>query len=57
MSLNNINSLSHTKWNFKYHIVFAPSREFWCKGYYADTTGRNTSRIAEQKSSTSRKGA
>ncbi len=19
-----VNSLSHTKWNFKYHIVFAP---------------------------------
>ena len=24
MSLNDINSLSHTKWNCKYHIVFAP---------------------------------
>ncbi len=23
------------------------NREFWCKGYYADTVGRNTSRIAE----------
>ena len=23
------------------------SREFWCKGYYVDTTGKNTSRIAE----------
>lgn len=22
MSLNNVNSLLHTKWNFKYHIVF-----------------------------------
>lgn len=22
--LKNINSLSHTKWNCKYHIVFAP---------------------------------
>ena len=116
MSLNDINSLSHTKWNCKYHIVFAPkyrrkvfyeekrvavgkilrqlcewkgvkiveaevcpdhvhvssfmgylkgksstmlyeqfgelkykyrSREFWCKGYYVDTVGKNTSRIAE----------
>jgi len=126
MSLNDINSLSHSKWNCKYHIVFAPkyrrkafygekrlaigkilrqlcewkcvniieaevcrdhvhmlveippkisvssfmgylkgksstmlyeqfgelkykyrSREFWCKGYYVDTTGKNTSRIAE----------
>ena len=24
MSLNDINSLSHTRWNCKYHIVFAP---------------------------------
>ncbi len=24
MSLNDINSLSHTKWNCKYHIVFVP---------------------------------
>ena len=24
MSLNEINSLSHTKWNCKCHIVFAP---------------------------------
>ena len=126
MSLNDINSLSHTKWNCKYHIVFAPkyrrkvfygekrieigkilrklcewkgvniinaevcidhvhmlveippkmsvskfmgylkgksstmiyeqfgelkykyrNREFWCKGYYVDTVGKNESRIAE----------
>ena len=126
MSLNDTNSLSHTKWNCKYHIVFAPkyrrkvffqekriaigkilrqlcewkeiniieaevcpdhvhmlveippkvsvssfmgylkgksstmlyeqfgelkykyrNREFWCRGYYVDTAGKNTSRIAE----------
>ena len=127
MSLNDINSLAHTKWNCKYHVVFAPkyrrkvfykekrlaigkilrslcewkgvkiieaevcpdhvhmlleippkysissfmgylkgksstmlyeqfgelkykyrNREFWwCKGYYVDTTGKNSSRIAE----------
>ena len=126
MSLNDIHSLSHTRWNCKYHIEFAPkyrrkvfyegkraaegkilrqlcewkginileaevcpdhvhmlveippkiavssfmgylkgksstmlyeqfgelkykyrSREFWCKGYYVDTVGKNTSRIAE----------
>ena len=121
MSMNDINSLSHTKWNCKYHIVFAPKyrrkvfykekrlevgkilrklcewkgvkiieaevcpdhvhmlveippkysvssfmgylkgkyeqypelkykyrgREFWCKGYYVDTAGKNTNRIAE----------
>ena len=124
--MNDINSLSHTKWNCKYHIVFAPkyrrkvfykekkveigkilrqlcewkgvniieaeicpdhihmlveippkyavssfmgylkgksstmlyeqfgelkykyrNREFWCKGYYVDTVGKNESRIAE----------
>ena len=126
VSINDINSLSHTKWNCKYHIVFAPkyrrqvfygekrvaigkilrqlcewkgvniveaemcpdhvhmlveippkiavssfmgylkgksstmlyeqfgelkykyrNREFWCRGYYVDTVGKNTSRIAE----------
>ena len=124
MSLNDINSLSHTKWNCKYHIVFAPkyrrkvfygekraeigkilrelcnwkkvniinaevcpdhvhmlveippkysvssfmgflkgkssimiyekwgnmkykyrNREFWCRGYYVDTVGKNTKAI------------
>ena len=126
MGLNDINSLAHTRWNCKYHIVFAPkyrrrifygekriaigkilrqlcewkgihiveaelciehvhmlleippkysvstvmgylkgksstmiyeqfgelkykykNREFWCKGYYVDTVGKNESRIAE----------
>ena len=126
MGLNDINSLSHTKWNFKYHIVFEPkyrrkvfyqekrlaigkilrqlcewkgvniieaevcpdhvhmlveippkisvssfmgylkgksatmiyeqfgdlkykyrNREFWCKGYYVDTVGKNEARITE----------
>lgn len=126
MSLNDVNSLSHIKWNCKYHIVFAPkyrrkvfykekrveigkilrqlcewkgvriikaeicpdhvhmlvetppkmsvssfmgylkgksstmlyerfgelkykyrSREFWCRGYYVDTAGKNDARIAE----------
>ena len=124
--MNDVNSLSHTKWNCKYHIVFAPkfrrkvfygekkreigkilrtlcewkgvkiveaelcpdhihmlveippkiavssfvgylkgksttmifeqfpelkykyrNREFWCKGYYVDTVGKNQRRIAE----------
>ena len=124
MSMNDVNSLSHTKWNCKYHIVFAPkyrrkvffqqkriavgkilrqlcewkgvniieaeicpdhihmlveippkisvssfmgylkgksstmlyeqfgelkykyrNREFWCKGYYVDTVGKNTKAI------------
>ena len=115
MGMNDINSLAHTKWNCKYHIVFAPkyrrkvfykekreavgkilrqlcewkgvkiieaeacpdhihifveippkysisgfmgyligelkykyrNREFWCRGYYVDTVGKNESRIAE----------
>ena len=126
MGMNDINSLLHSKWNCKYHIVFAPeycrkvfykapkaaigkilqepcewkgvmiieaeacpnhihlfvvippkysislfmgylkvkgaakmyeqfgelkykyrSREFWCKGYYVDTVGKNERRIAE----------
>ena len=124
--MQDINSLSHTKWNCKYHIVFAPkyrrkvffknkrieigqilrklcefkginiveaevcpdhihmlveippkmsvsgfvgylkgksslmiyekwgnmkfkyrNREFWCRGYYVDTVGKNTKKIAE----------
>lgn len=126
MGLNDVHSLSHSKWNCKYHIVFAPkyrrkvfygekrnaigkilrqlcewkgvtileaeacpdhihlfveippkmsvssfmgylkgksatmiyeqfgelkykyrNREFWCKGYYVDTVGKNLNRIAE----------
>ena len=126
MGLNDVHSLSHSKWYCKYHIVFAPkyrrkafygeeriaigkilrqlcewkgvniieaevcpdhvhmlveippkmsvssfmgylkgksatmiyeqfgelkykyrNREFWCKGYYVDTVGKNKSRIAE----------
>lgn len=33
MSLNDIHSLSHSKWNCKYHIVFAPKyrRKVFCK--------------------------
>ena len=128
MSINDIHSLSHSKWNCKYHVVFAPkyrrkvfynekkraigkilrqlcewkgvnvieaeacpdhihmlleippkiavsrfmgylkgksttmiyeefpelkykyrNREFWCKGYYVDTVGKNTNRIVEYK--------
>ncbi len=126
MSFDNSNSLSHTLWNCKYHVVFAPkyrrkvfygqkrieigqilrklcefkkvtiieaevcpdhvhmlleippkmsvsgfmgylkgksslmiyqkwgnmkfkyrNREFWCRGFYVDTVGKNTKRIAE----------
>ena len=34
MNQNNTNSLSHTKWNCKYHIVFAP--KYRRKVFYAD---------------------
>lgn len=71
-----VKSLAHTKWNCKYHVVFAPKYrrkvfyqekredirdilrtlcewkgveiiegEFWCKGYYVDTVGKNTAAI------------
>ena len=74
--MNDVHSLSHTKWNCKYHVVFAPkmsvsgfmrflkgksslmiyekwgnmkykyrNREFWCRGYYVDTVGKNTKAI------------
>ena len=87
MGMNDINSLSHIKWNCKYHIVIAPkyrrklfyyekraaigkilrqfcewkgvtviaaeacsdlkykfrNQEFWCRGYYVDTVGKNES--------------
>ena len=108
--MNDVHSLSHTKWNCKYHIVFAPkyrrkvfyeskrlevgailcpdhihmlviippkmsvssfmgflkgksslmiyerwgdqkfkykNREFWCKGYYVDTAGKDAVKIKE----------
>ena len=95
--MNDNKSLSHTKYNCKYHIVFAPkyrrkvfygekrreieippkysvssimgylkgksslmiyekfgnlkfkyrNREFWCRGYYVDTLGKNAKKIAE----------
>ncbi len=37
MSLNDINSLAHSKWNCKYHIVFAPKYK-----------GKSTTMIYEQ---------
>ena len=106
--MNDSNSLAHTKWNCKYHVVFAPkyrrkvfykekrveigkilrmlcewksvriieaessfmgylkgksslmiyeqfpelkykyrNREFWCRGYYVDTAGKNAKKIQE----------
>lgn len=35
----------YQRWaNMKYKYR---NREFWCRGYYVDTVGKNTKRIAE----------
>ena len=43
-------------WNCKCHKEFHPfatlkykyrNREFWCRGYYVDTVGKNTKEIKE----------
>ena len=39
---NIVNSLAHTNMKFAYR-----NREFWCKGYYVDTVGKNTTAIKE----------
>ena len=53
---NIVNSLAHTKWNCKYHIVFAPKyrrtnflwrKKISDKGYYVDTVGKKTTAIKE----------
>ena len=37
--------LIYEKWgNLKYKYR---NREFWCRGYYVDTVGKNTKKIAE----------
>ena len=32
-----------------YHgcLLYTSNREFWCKGYYVDTVGKNTTAIKE----------
>jgi REP element-mobilizing transposase RayT len=53
-----MNNLSDTGWNCKYHITVAPKyrrkafcgekrREFWRRGDYANTAGKNAKKIAE----------
>ena len=45
-SSNTTNSLAHTKWNCKYHIVFAP--KYRRKVFYEEhTVGKNTKAIQE----------
>ena len=50
MGLNDINSLSHTKWNCKYHIVFAP--KYRRKAFYKEKraeVGRILRQLCEWK--------
>ena len=50
MGMNDINSLAHTKWNCKYHIVFAP--KYRRKVFYQEkreAVGRILRRLCEWK--------
>jgi len=46
-------SLSHTKWQCKYHIVFHflkrernyAGQQIWARGFFVDTVGRDTETI------------
>ena len=50
MGLNDINSLSHTKWNCKYHIVFAPKfRRKEIYGQLKKDIGEIIRKLCEQK--------
>ncbi len=45
--MNDNNSLAHTSWNCKYHIVFAPKYRRKILLNQNDTVGKNAKRIAE----------
>ena len=50
MGMNDINSLAHTKWNCKYHIVFAP--KYRRKVFYQEkreAVGKILRRLCEWK--------
>ena len=50
MSINDVNSLSHTKWNCKYHIVFAPKyRRMAVYGEIKKDIGQILRKLCEQK--------
>ena len=50
MSMNDINSLSHTKWNCKYHIVFAPKyRRKAIYGQYKESIGKILRQLCNYK--------
>ena len=46
MGMNDINSLSHTKWNCKYHIVFAP--KYSISGFTGYLKGKSSTMLYEQ---------
>ena len=50
MSMNDIHSLSHSKWNCKYHIVFAPKyRRKVFYGKYKVEIGKILRKLCEWK--------
>ena len=50
MGMNDINSLSHTKWNCKYHIVFAPKyRRMAIYGEIKQDIGKILRQLCENK--------
>ena len=62
-----MNNLSDTGWNCKYHITVASKyrrkafcgekrREFWRRGYYANTAGKNAIKIVERVEHQMKKG-
>ena len=53
MGMNDINSLAHTKWNCKYHIVFAP--KYRRKVFYQEkreAVGKNSKAAVRMEGST-----
>ena len=51
--MNDINSLSHTRWNCKYHIVFAPKyrQESILQGEKREEVGKILRTLCEWKKS------
>ena len=50
MPITDINSLAHTKWNCKYHIVFAPKyRRIAFYGKYKEAIGKILRQLCEWK--------
>ena len=44
--MDDYESLSHTTWTCKYHVVFIPKcRRFWARGFFVNTVGRDEDAI------------